>query len=136
VGEGLAWCSWWRPCVAGVTLVSGLCRSCRDPATFNKASVKGFHHLCWLGPLVVKMSAGCWRSRLLGRSWPPWPDVVVIPRTLASRWFCTWPTQIVIPMTLAPKTGEVSWDSMGLRQVLFLAEVISHPSNSQGLSSD
>jgi hypothetical protein len=27
-------------------------------------------------------------------------------------------------MTLAPKTGKVSWDSMGLRRVLFLAEVL------------
>jgi hypothetical protein len=27
-------------------------------------------------------------------------------------------------MTLAPKTGEVSWVSMGLRWVLFLAEVL------------
>jgi hypothetical protein len=42
VGEGLARCGWWRSCVAGVTLVPSLCRSCRDPATFNKASVKGF----------------------------------------------------------------------------------------------
>jgi hypothetical protein len=42
VEEGLAWCGWWRPCVAGVTPVFSLCRSCRDPATFNKASVKCF----------------------------------------------------------------------------------------------
>jgi hypothetical protein len=27
-------------------------------------------------------------------------------------------------MTLAPKTGEVSWASMGLRRVLLLAEVL------------
>jgi hypothetical protein len=27
-------------------------------------------------------------------------------------------------MTLAPETGEVSWVSMGLRRVLFLAEVL------------
>jgi hypothetical protein len=27
-------------------------------------------------------------------------------------------------MTLAPKTGEVSWVSMGLRWVLFLTEVL------------
>jgi hypothetical protein len=40
VEEGLARCDWWRPCVAGVTPVSSLCRSCRDPATFNKVSVK------------------------------------------------------------------------------------------------
>jgi hypothetical protein len=40
--EGLARCGWWRLCVASVTPVSSLCRSCRDPATFNKASVKGF----------------------------------------------------------------------------------------------
>jgi hypothetical protein len=40
--EGLAWFGWWRPCVAGVTPVSSLCCSCRDPVTFNKALVKGF----------------------------------------------------------------------------------------------
>jgi hypothetical protein len=59
VEEGLARCGWWRPCVAGVTLVSGLCRSCWDPATFNKASIRGFHRLHRLGPPMVKMSAGC-----------------------------------------------------------------------------
>jgi Synergist-CTERM protein sorting domain-containing protein len=42
VERGFAWSGWWRPCVAGVTLVSSLGRSCRDPATFNKALVKGF----------------------------------------------------------------------------------------------
>jgi hypothetical protein len=30
----------------------------------------------------------------------------------------------VIPTTLAPETGEVSWVCMGLRRVLFLAEVL------------
>jgi hypothetical protein len=135
VEERLARCGWWRPCVAGVTLVSGLCRSCRDPDTFNKVSVEGLRHLRWLGPLVVKTSAGCWRSWPLGRSRLPWSDVAVIPRMIADRWLCPWPTQIVIPMILAPETGEVSWDSMGLRRVLFLAKVNSHPSKFQGLSS-
>jgi hypothetical protein len=37
-------------------------------------------------------------------------------------------------MTLAPKTGEVSWVSMGLRQVPFLAEVSTLPSKSQDSS--
>jgi hypothetical protein len=32
---------WWRPSVAGITLVSCLCRSCRGHATFGKASVGG-----------------------------------------------------------------------------------------------
>jgi hypothetical protein len=59
----------------------------------------------------------------------------VIPGTSASRWLCPWPIQIVIPMTLAPKTSEVSWVSMGLRRVLFLAEDDSHPSKSQDLLS-
>jgi hypothetical protein len=59
--EGLAQCGWCRPCMAGVTLVSSLCRSCRDPATFNKASVKGFvvfagSGLRWLKPASL---AGC-----------------------------------------------------------------------------
>jgi hypothetical protein len=38
-------------------------------------------------------------------------------------------------MTLAPKTGEVSWVSMGLRRVLFLAKVSVRPSKSQDLLS-
>jgi hypothetical protein len=99
VKEGLARCGWWRPCVAGITPVSSLCRSCRDPATFNKASVEGFHRLRQLEPPVVKMSVDCWRSRLLGQSRPPWSDAAVIPGTSASRWLCPWPTQIVIPTT-------------------------------------
>jgi hypothetical protein len=49
----------------------------------------------------------------------------------ANRWLYPWPTQIVIPTTLAPETGEVSWVSMGIRRVLFLAEVYSRPSKSQ-----
>jgi hypothetical protein len=53
---------------------------------------------------------------------------------LAGRWLCPWPTQIVISMTLAPKTGKVSWSSMGLRWVLFLAEVNLHPSKSHRFS--
>jgi hypothetical protein len=42
VERGSTWCGWWRLCVAGVTPFSSLCRSCRAPATFNKAMVKGF----------------------------------------------------------------------------------------------
>jgi hypothetical protein len=38
-------------------------------------------------------------------------------------------------MTLAPKTGEVSWVSMGLQRVPFLAEVSTLPSESQDSSS-
>jgi hypothetical protein len=53
----------------------------------------------------------------------------------AGRWLCPWPTQTVIPTTLAPETGEVSWVSMGLRRVLFLAEVDTLPSKSQDPSS-
>jgi hypothetical protein len=135
VEEGLARYGWWRPSVAGVMLVSGLYRSCRGHAAFDKASVGGFSssspartsgdedasRLLPQSALRLKpaSSAGC-RS-------DPW--------TLAGRWLCPWPTQIVIPTTLAPETGEVSWDSMGLRWVLFLAEVDSHPSKSQDLSS-
>jgi hypothetical protein len=76
--------------------------------------------------------ADCWRSRLFDRNRPPWPGVTAISRTLAGRLLCPWPTQIVIPTTLAPETGEVSWDSMGLRRVLFIAKVYLHPSKSQG----
>jgi hypothetical protein len=39
------------------------------------------------------------------------------------------------PHELAPKTGEVSWSCMGLRHVIFLAEVRSHSSKSQGFPS-
>jgi hypothetical protein len=35
--------------MAGVTLVSSLYRSCRDPATFNKVMVKGFVVFSGLG---------------------------------------------------------------------------------------
>jgi hypothetical protein len=38
-------------------------------------------------------------------------------------------------MTLAPKIGEVSWVSMGLRRVPFLIEVSTLPSKSQDSSS-
>jgi hypothetical protein len=38
-------------------------------------------------------------------------------------------------MTLAPETGKVSWVSMGLRRVPFLAEVSTLPSKSQDSSS-
>jgi hypothetical protein len=38
-------------------------------------------------------------------------------------------------MTLAPETGEVSWVSMGLRHVPFLAEVSTLLSKSQDFSS-
>jgi hypothetical protein len=52
----------------------------------------------------------------------------------AGRRLCHWPTLEVIPMTLAPKTGKVSWVSLGLRRVLFLAEVSTLPSKSQDSS--
>jgi hypothetical protein len=45
VERGFAWCGWWRPCVASVTLVSSPYRSCWAPATFNKAMVKGLSSL-------------------------------------------------------------------------------------------
>jgi hypothetical protein len=121
--------------VAGVTPVSCLCQSYRGHAAFVKASVGGFRRLRRLGPPRVKLPVGCWHSRPFGRSRPLWPNAVVIPGTSAGRWLCPWPTQIVIPTTLAPDTGEVSWVSMGLRWVLFLAEVDLHPSKSQDLLS-
>jgi hypothetical protein len=54
-----------------------------------------------------------------------------IPGTSVGRRLCPWPTLEVIPTTLAPETGEVSWVSMGLRWVLFLAKVYSCPLKSQ-----
>jgi hypothetical protein len=87
----------------------------------------------WLSS--VKSPAGCWRSRPFKWIRPFWLNIVEIPGTLVDRWLCPWPTLVVIPMTLAPKTGEVSWVSMGLRRVLFLAEVYSHLLKSQDPSS-
>jgi hypothetical protein len=54
---------------------------------------------------------------------------------LADRQHCPWHTPEVIPTTLAPETGEVSWVSIGLLRVLFLAEVNTRPSESQDSSS-
>jgi hypothetical protein len=88
---------WWRPSVAGVTLVSYLCRSCRGRAALGKASVGGFHRLRRLGPLMMKSPSGCWCSRPFGRSRPLWPNVAVIPGTSAGRWLYPWPTQLFIP---------------------------------------
>jgi hypothetical protein len=65
VEEGLAWCGWLRPCVAGITPVSSLCRSCQEPATFNKAWVKG------LSTLPARASGGEDVSRLLKQP-APW----------------------------------------------------------------
>jgi hypothetical protein len=52
------------------------------------------------------------------------PNSMETPGTPAGIQRCPWHTPEVIPMTLAPKTGEVSWASMGLRRVPFLAEVL------------
>jgi hypothetical protein len=49
VERGFAWCDWWMPCVAGVSLVSSLYHSCRTPTAFNKAMVKGFVIFTGLG---------------------------------------------------------------------------------------
>jgi hypothetical protein len=57
-----------------------------------------------------------------------------IPGMPAGRQRCPWHTPKVIPTTLAPETGEVSWVSMGLQRVLFLAEVSMLPSKSQDSS--
>jgi hypothetical protein len=43
---------------------------------------------------------------------------------LAGRQSRPWHTPEVIPTTLALKTGKVSWGSMGLRRVPFLAKVL------------
>jgi hypothetical protein len=100
-----------------------------------KRPLEEFCLLRRLGALRMKSPTSCWHSRPFGRSQPLWPNTVVIPGTSAGRWLCPWPTQIVIPMTLAPKTGEVSWVSVGLQRAVFLAEVNSHPSKSQDPSS-
>jgi hypothetical protein len=113
--------------------------SCLSPASVDlvkvrlllaKQPLEEFHRLLQLRLPAAELLAGYWRSRPFGRSQPFWPSAVEIPGTSAGRWFCPWPTRIVIPMTLAPKTGEVSWVSMGLRWVLFLTKVYPHPSKS------
>jgi hypothetical protein len=44
-----AWCGWWWPSVAGVIAVSSLCRSCRAPASFNKAFIRDLVVIAGLG---------------------------------------------------------------------------------------
>jgi hypothetical protein len=127
VGGGRAWLA-SRLSPAYVDLVGAVLLLVMQP-------LEKFRRLCRLGLPAVKSPAGCWRSRPFGRSQPLWPNVVEIPRTSAGRWLCPWPTRIVIPTTLAPETGEVSMVSMGLRRVLFLAEVDTLPSKSQDPSS-
>jgi hypothetical protein len=83
----------------------------------------------------VEWPAGCWRSQPYGWSWSSCLSVVEIPGMIAGRLRCPWHTPEVIPPTLAPETGEVSWVSMGLWRVLFLAEVRTLPSKSQDSSS-
>jgi hypothetical protein len=101
-----------------------------------KQPLEEFCRLRRLGHPAAESSAGCWRSRPFSRSQPFWPSAMEIPGTSAGRWLCPWRTRIVIPTTLAPKTGEVSWVSMGLRRVLFLAEVYPRPSKSYDSSSN
>jgi hypothetical protein len=84
---GLSRCGWWRPSMAGVTLVSGLCRSCRGHVAFDKAPVGGFS-----SSLPSQTSGHEDASRLLAQ-----PAL----RASAGRWLCPWPTQIVIPTTLS-----------------------------------
>jgi hypothetical protein len=80
---------------------------------------------------TVESPAGCWRSRSFGQSRSSLLSAVEIPRTPAGRQHCPWHTLEVIPTTLAPETGEVSWVGMGLRRVLFFAEINTRPSESQ-----
>jgi hypothetical protein len=96
-----------------------------------KRPLEEFHRLRQLGLSSVKSPAGCRRSRPFRWSQPLWLSAVEIPRMLAGRWLCPWPTLVVIPTTLAPKTGKLSWVSMGLQRVLPLAEVNMLPSKSQ-----
>jgi hypothetical protein len=87
----------------------------------------------WLSS--VESLSGCWRSRPFDRSQSSELSAVEIPGTSAGRQRCPWHTPEVIPTTLASETGEVSWVSMGLRWVLFLAKVCTFPSKSQDSSS-
>jgi hypothetical protein len=100
-----------------------------------KQPLEGFRRLLRFGLSVAESLAGNWRSRPFDRSRPFWPSAVEIPGMSAGGWLHPWPTRIVIPMTLAPEIGEVSWVSMGLRRVLFLAKVYSRASKSQDSSS-
>jgi hypothetical protein len=127
IGGGWAWLA-SRLFPASVDLVGARLLLAKQP-------LEGFHRLLWLGLPAAELLAGHWRSWPFGRSRPFWPSALEIPGTLAGRWFCPWPTRIVIPTTLAPETGKVSWVSMGLRRVLFLARVYPRPSKSQDSSS-
>jgi hypothetical protein len=98
-----------------------------------KRPLEEFRRLRRLRLSSVKSPAGCWHSRPFRWSRPLWLSAVEIPGMSAGRWLCPWPTLVVIPTTLAPETGEVSWVSMGLRRVPFLAEVDTLPSKSQGI---
>jgi hypothetical protein len=127
VGGGRAWLA-SRLSPAYVDLVGAV-------PLLVKQLLEEFRRLRRLGLPTVESPAGCWRSRSSGRSRPLWPNAVEIPGTSAGRWVCPWPTRIVIPKILAAETGEVSWVSMGLRRVLFLAEANSRSSKSQDPSS-
>jgi hypothetical protein len=57
---------WWRPSMAGVTLVPCHYRSCWGHAAFVKHPLEEFRRLRRLGLLMVKSPVGCWRSRPFG----------------------------------------------------------------------
>jgi hypothetical protein len=121
--------------VAGITLVPHFCRSLVGAwLLLAKQPLEEFCHLRWLWLTSVKLPAGCWRSRPSRWSRPLCLSAVEVPGTSSGKWLCPWPTLEVIPTTLAPETGEVSWVSMGLGRVLFLAEVSTLPSKSQDSS--
>jgi hypothetical protein len=116
--------------MASVTVVFGLCHFCLVPVGFNKVLVRSFFIAAGSGRQRREHWATARAASPFTLSQPHWPVVVLIPGTLAGRSLCLWPTQVVVPMTLAPETGEVSWNSMGLWRVSFLAEVHSHSSKS------
>jgi hypothetical protein len=121
--------------MASVTLVSGLCRSCRVHATFNKASVRGFS-----SSSPAWTSGGEDASRLLAQ-----PALRSRPTSLAGSRSDPWDIsrQMALPLAYPGShphdTSPRNWRSLmglhGLRRVLFLAEVDSHPLKSQDLSS-
>jgi hypothetical protein len=132
---GLLLADWLSPGVACVTPVLCLCRSCRGQATFGEMAVGR----------VLSFSPGSssprWSRQPAAGAAGPLARAGPLDLARGDSWDASRQTALplaytgVIPTTLAPETGEVSWASMGLRQVLCLAEVCTLPSKSQDSSS-
>jgi hypothetical protein len=121
--------------VAGVMLVPCFCRSCRGHASLGKESIGGAS-----SSSLAQAPDDEVASRLLAQ-----PAHRLKPASLAKHQGDSWDIsrQMALPLAYpnshphdtSPETGKVSWVSMGLWRVLFLAEVDSYLSKSQDVSS-